>query len=121
MSFAGAHSWMSRTLFTKITQEKRKIEQIFSWNHMPTRFVMSTLIYVISMEFLSLSHKCSSSQNIPSGEEQGVQGETAVFCRLVRLQDAEVTKTWESKLTVLCTTIIKLVSLNIIFFPEKIK
>ena len=34
------------------------------------------IFYVISMEFLSLSHRGSSSRNILSGEERG---ETAVF------------------------------------------
>ena len=32
--------------------------------------------YVISMELLSLSRRCSSSRNVPSGEERG---ETAAF------------------------------------------
>ena len=32
--------------------------------------------YIISIEFLSLSHKCASLQSIPSGKEQG---EMAVF------------------------------------------
>ena len=27
--------------------------------------------YIISMEFLSLSHRCSSTQNVPSDEERG--------------------------------------------------
>ena len=35
-----------------------------------------TLIYVISMKFLSLRRRCFSWQNVPSSEEQG---ETAVF------------------------------------------
>ena len=37
---------------------------------------MLTLIYVISMEFLSLSRRRSSSRNVPSGEERG---DTAAF------------------------------------------
>ena len=35
-----------------------------------------TLIYVISMKFLSLRRRCSSWQNVPSSEEQG---ERALF------------------------------------------
>ena len=38
-----------------------------------------TVIYVISMKFLSLRCRCSSWQNVPSSEEQG---ETAVFAGL---------------------------------------
>ena len=37
--------------FTKIDQEKRKIEQICIWNSMTTRFVMKTFIYVTNIEF----------------------------------------------------------------------
>ena len=43
---------------------------------MTTGFVMSTLTCIISMEFLSLSRRRSSAQNVPSGEEQE---ETDVF------------------------------------------
>ena len=38
--------------FTKIDQKTRKIGQIYIWNPMTTRFIMKTLICVISMEFL---------------------------------------------------------------------
>ena len=38
---------------------------------MTTGFIMSKLICVISMEFLPLSHRCSSMRNVPSGEERG--------------------------------------------------
>ena len=62
--------------FTKIDQEKRKIEHICIWNPTTTEFIMETLIYVISMDFLSLSRRRSSSWKVPSGEERG---ETAVF------------------------------------------
>ena len=76
LSFAGTRSQMNTTLYiTKIDQEKGKIEQVCIWNHMTTGFIKYTLIYVISMEFPPLSRRRSSSQNIPSGEEQG---ETAV-------------------------------------------
>ena len=51
--------------FSKIDQEKCKIEQICIWNPMTTGFIMQTLIYVISMEFLSLSRRCSSLRNVP--------------------------------------------------------
>ena len=47
---------------------------------MTTGFIMLTLIYVISMEFLSLSRKLSSARNVPSGEERG---ETDVFAGYV--------------------------------------
>ena len=55
---------------------------------MNTECYMKTLIYVISMEFLSPGHRDSSLRNVPGGEEQG---ETAVFtavlkCRLAYLQ-----------------------------------
>ena len=50
--------------FSKIDQEKRKIEQIRIWNPMTTGFIMYTLIYVISMEILSLSRRRSSSRNL---------------------------------------------------------
>ena len=43
---------------------------------MTTGFIIETLIYIISMEFLSHSRRRSSSWNILSGEEQG---ETTVF------------------------------------------
>ena len=43
---------------------------------MTTRFIMQTLINVISVEFLLLSCRPSFWQNVPSGKEQG---ETAVF------------------------------------------
>ena len=43
---------------------------------MTTGFIVLTLIYVISMEFLSLSRRRSSSRNVLSDEERG---ETAVF------------------------------------------
>ena len=51
--------------FSKINQEKCKIEQICFWNPMTTAFIMQTLIYVISVEFLSLSRRRSSLRNIP--------------------------------------------------------
>ena len=45
--------------FSKIHQEKRNIERIWMWNPMTTGYIMLTLIYVISMEFLSLSRRRS--------------------------------------------------------------
>ena len=47
-----------------------KIGQIFIWNPITTGFIMYTLICVISMEFLSLSRRGSSSQNVPSGKSE---------------------------------------------------
>ena len=35
------------------------------WNPMTTRYIMQTLIYVISMEFLLLSRRRSSVRNVP--------------------------------------------------------
>ena len=43
---------------------------------MTTGFNLKTLIYVISMEFLSWSRRRSSARNVPSSEERG---ETDVF------------------------------------------
>ena len=50
--------------FTIINQEKHKIKQlIYIWNPMTTRYVMQTLIYTISTEFLWMRCRCSSWQN----------------------------------------------------------
>ena len=57
--------------FTIIDQEKHKIEQIYIWSPMTTELIMSTLIYVISMEFPLLRHKRPSSWNAPSHKEWG--------------------------------------------------
>ena len=57
--------------FTKIDQERCKIEQICIWNPMSTGFIMLTLIYIICMQFLLLSGRHSSARNVLSGEEQG--------------------------------------------------
>ena len=46
------------------------------WTYLEPHDHQTTLIYIISMEFLSLPHRRPSWQNIPNGEEQG---ETAVF------------------------------------------
>ena len=46
---------------------------------MTTRFIMLTLIYVTSMEFLPLSHRRFSSRNVSSGEERGETAVQAVF------------------------------------------
>ena len=53
------HRWTQH--FSKINQEKSKIEQICIWNPHDYRI----LIYIISMEFLLLSLRRSSSRNIP--------------------------------------------------------
>ena len=57
--------------FTIIDQEKHKIEQIYIWSPMTTGLIMSTLIYVISMEFPLLRQKRPSSWNAPSHKEWG--------------------------------------------------
>ena len=62
--------------FTKMDQARGKIEQICIWNPMTTGFITLTLIYIISMQFLLLSGRHSSAQNVLSSKEQG---ETAVF------------------------------------------
>ena len=62
--------------FTKIDHKTRNIGQIYIWNSMTSRFIIKTLLCVISMEFLPLSRRRSSPQNVPSGEERG---ETDVF------------------------------------------
>ena len=53
-----------------------KFGQIYIWNRMTNRFIMWTLICVISMEFLQLSCRRSSARNVQGGEERG---ETNVF------------------------------------------
>ena len=63
--------WRWKLHFTKIDQERCKIEQICIWNPMSTGFIMLTLIYIISMQFLLLSGRHSSARNVLSGEEQG--------------------------------------------------
>ena len=47
---------------------------------MTARFIMQTLICVISMEFLPLSHRRSSARNVPSGEERGETDVFAGYC-----------------------------------------
>ena len=65
------HRWTQH--FTKIDKEKHKIEQICIWDPITTGFIMQTLIYVISMEFLPLGCRRSSLWNILSNKEQGKQ------------------------------------------------
>ena len=60
----------------KWTRREAKFEQICIWNPMTTGFITLTLIYIISMQFLLLSGRHSSAQNVLSSKEQG---ETAVF------------------------------------------
>ena len=50
---------------------------------MTTEFIMGTLIYVISMEFLPSSHRLSSARNVPSGEERGER----LFSQAIRNQE----------------------------------
>ena len=38
------------------------------WTYLEPHDYQATLIYIISMEFLSLPHRRPSSQNIPNGE-----------------------------------------------------
>ena len=62
--------------FTIIDQERHKIEQINIWSPLTTGFIMQTLIYVISMVFLSLMRGLPLWRNVPSeGERRG----TAIF------------------------------------------
>ena len=65
---------MNTTLYqnrVKTAQKTYKSGQIYIWSPMTTGFVMQTLIYVISMEFLPLNRRRSSARNVPSGEERG--------------------------------------------------
>ena len=61
--------------FTIFDLEKHKIEQIYIWNPMTTWLIyyvtLSTLIFIISMDFQSLRHKHPSKRNVPSSEERG--------------------------------------------------
>ena len=57
--------------FSKVDQEKCKIEQICTWNPMTNGFIMKTLIYVITMEFLSLSRRVPPRETSLSGDERG--------------------------------------------------
>ena len=41
---------------TIIDQEKHKVKQVFIWNPMTMGLIMSTLILIIIMEFLSVRH-----------------------------------------------------------------
>ena len=59
----------------KSTTRDAKLNK-FAKNPMTTGFIMLTLIYVISMQFLLLSGRHSSAQKVLSGVEQG---EMAVF------------------------------------------
>ena len=52
--------------FTIIDQEKHKIEQINIWSPLTTGFIMQTLIYVISMVFLSVMRGLPLWRNVPS-------------------------------------------------------
>ena len=62
--------------FTIIDQERHKIEQINIWSPLTTGFIMQTLIYVISMVFLSVMRGLPLWRNVPSEEER--RG-TAIF------------------------------------------
>ena len=61
--------------------------QIYIWNPMTTRFIIKTLLCVISMEFLPLSRGRSSPKNVPSGEERG---ETDVFAGSEKVKQIEI-------------------------------
>ena len=80
---------------TIIDLEKHKIEQIYIRNSMTTRFAISTLIYIISMEFLSLRRRRPSCRNDLSG---GERGEAAVFapCLFYRRKFGISISFWES-------------------------
>ena len=70
LSFARAHSQQGIKLYHD--QEKQTNLHI----HLEPHDYQVTLIYIISMEFLSLPRRRPSWKNKPNGEEQG---ETAVF------------------------------------------
>ena len=68
-------SFTEKKNFTIFDLEKHKIEQIYIWNPMTSWLIyyvtLSTLIFIISMDFQSLRHKHPSGWNIPSSEERG--------------------------------------------------
>ena len=66
--------------FTIIYQEKQNRTNLRLKPH--DYWTTMTLIYVISMEFPLLRHRCPSWSNIPSGEEWG---EMAVFAGFLRI------------------------------------
>ena len=80
---------------TIIDQGKHKIEQIYIGNPMTTGFAVLTLIYIISMEFLSLRRRRPSCRNDLSG---GERGEAAVFatCLFYRRKFGLSVRFWES-------------------------
>ena len=80
---------------TIIDLEKHKIEQIYIRNFMTTGFATLTLIYIISMEFLSQRRKRPSCLNDLSG---GERGEQAVFgtCMFYRWKFGLSIRFWES-------------------------
>ena len=49
------------------------MQQIYIWKPMTTGFIMQTLLYVISMQFLSLRRRLSSWRNFPSSVDQDSQ------------------------------------------------
>ena len=83
LSFSEACLQMNTTILIKLTKRNiqfYKINLFFGlWNPMTTRFITQTLIYIISMEFLSVSSRRSSSWKHP--QWRGVR-RNGCFCRL---------------------------------------
>ena len=61
--FADEHNTYVKSTRRNIELKNLNVEPV------TTRYIMQTLIYVISMGFLSLSHRRSRPRNIPSCEE----------------------------------------------------
>ena len=71
-STCGIHSFLEEAQNLTINdQEKHKVKQIFIWNPMTMGLIMSTLILIIIMEFLSVRHGHPTCRNIPQDKEQG--------------------------------------------------
>ena len=85
-SFSDEHNTL-----TKSTMRNVKLNKFAFGNPwLPDSF--KTLIYIISMEFLSLSHRRSSSQKVPSHEEQG---ETSVSAGSQKIGDV-IYQAWDA-------------------------
>ena len=83
MFLSGRSIWGLLELVRKWTQHftQNGPGEMFIWTNLHLephdyRIIMLALIYVISMEFLSLSRRRSFSRNVTSGEERG---EMAIF------------------------------------------
>ena len=74
LSFAGARRQMNTTLHQSRPEDMQNWTNLCSEPH--DYWILYVNICIISIEFLSLSRRCSSLRNVPSSEERG---ETDVF------------------------------------------